>query len=59
MCAVLVFVSYGTAPSPKEKDWYIFMAEAAVDQQFIFGTDTTTDTALSLHSGLFFLAVIM
>jgi hypothetical protein len=43
---VLVFVSYRTAPNPKEKDWYIVMADAAVDQQLIFGADTT-DTALS------------
>jgi len=34
------------------------MAAAAVDQQFIFGTDTT-NTALSLPSGLLFLAIIM
>jgi hypothetical protein len=34
------------------------MAEAAGDQQCIFGTDTT-DTALDLPSGLLFLAIIM
>jgi hypothetical protein len=49
VCAVLVFVSCRTAANPIEKDWYICMAEAAVDQQFIFGTDTT-DIALSLPS---------
>jgi len=34
------------------------MAEAAVDQKFIFGTDTT-DTALSLPSRFLLLAIIM
>jgi hypothetical protein len=54
VCCVLVFISYRTAPNPKEKVWYIFMAEAAVDQQFVFGTGTA-DTALSLRSGLLFI----
>jgi len=55
---VLVFVSYRTAPNPKGKDRYILMADGAVDQQLIFGADTT-DTALSLPSGLLFLAIMM
>lgn len=59
VCFVLVFVSCRAAPNPKEKkNGNIFMAEAAGDQQCIFGTDTT-DTALDLPSGLLFLAIIM
>jgi hypothetical protein len=55
---VLVFVSCRTAPNPREKDRYIFMTDAAFDQQLIFAADTT-GTALSLPSGLLFLAIMM
>ena len=58
VCFVLVFVSCRATPNPKEKKLYIFMAEAAGDQQCIFGNDTT-DTALDLPSDLLFLAIIM
>lgn len=59
VCFVLMFVSCRAASNPTEKKTGIFfMAEAAVDQQCIFGTDIT-DTALDLPSGLLFLAIIM